>query len=165
MDTGRQESDRFQELPFAGQFLLWMIRSWVEEQRARGRRCCNLRNGAHAAGLEDALEYLDQLMRTIAASAPGIIVIEKPGSCCLSGDEKRLLAALSSIQKGRVQGFESMLGESVPRAAVRIARMPAAQLMGRFRREGLVLPNCRAEFGEREGRLALCPDPGVALLQ
>lgn len=165
MDAGRKESDRFQDLPFAGQFLLWMIRSWVEEQRSRQACSCNLRNGAHAAGLEDALKHLGQFMRIIAASAPGIIVIEKPGGCCLSADEKRLLAALSSLQKGRVQGFESLLGESIPRAAVRIARMPAAQLVGRFRREGLILPRCPVELGDQDGRLALCPDPGVSLLQ
>ncbi|MGM0560236.1 MAG: hypothetical protein ACQETX_04105 [Pseudomonadota bacterium] len=153
------------DLPFAGQFLIWLLRGWVEECRNSGPGHPKLEDGAQAAGLSDAISDLERFMRTIAVSAPGIVVIERPNCRDLSVDERTLLSALANLQAGRLQYFEALLSNIVPPAAVRIARMPAAQLVGRFRREGLVLPFCPTETRERVSRLAICPDPGAMRLQ
>ncbi|WP_022727424.1 hypothetical protein [Fodinicurvata sediminis] len=165
MNCPIDDSSRLSDLPFAGQFLIWFLRSWVDDQRHPGHASVNLKDGAQAAGLSDATRDLDRFMRTLAASAPGVIVIEHPDCRQLSNDEKLLLAALSSLQAGRIHDFEDLLASVIPPAAVRIARMPAAQFVGRFQREGLVLPECATEPRETVSRLTLCPDPGTMRLQ
>lgn len=165
MKSSANESPCLLGLPFSGQFLIWLLRTWVEEQRYPALERLNLKDGAQAAGLTDAIGDLDRFMRSLAASAPGVIVIERLDCQQLSADERLLLAALSGLQKGRLNDFEDLLATIVSPAAVRIARMPAAQLVGRFLREGLVLPNCPIELHEAETRLAVFPDPGAMRLQ
>lgn len=120
---------RTEELDFAGQFLLWGMRSWVLALRQGGNKGKDQANayrgiageGFLRAGLPQGMELIDDIFSTLAAAALREIDLRCPRCAYVSPDEALLLGAVASSQRKQHGVAWSALTSLLPPAAARVA--------------------------------------------
>jgi hypothetical protein len=124
-DTGM----RTDELDFAGQFVLWGMRSWLVALR----QCGNARKGqANAyrgiagegflrAGVPQGMDLIDDILSALAAAALRQIDLRCPRCAYVSPDEALLLGAVAASQRKQHGVAWSALTTLLPAAAARAA--------------------------------------------
>lgn len=134
-DTGRS----FEQLPFAGQLLLWGIRHWVTALKTRQDFAAMTGDGFDQFGLGSAGQALDELFQVIAVSASRQIDIRCVKCRQVSEDEALLLDCLAAAQEERFPLAYAGILEILPPAAARHAMPTVISLAKIFAHAGLTL--------------------------
>lgn len=147
--------------PFAEQFTVWAIRSWVAGLKEGAARSFALQRGFDLAGIPEGAGTLDGLLSTVARGAVRSIDIRCVRCRWLSDDERALLAAIGGCQAGAKAAAHVVLGDFVVPAATRVAAEYAATLAADLARADLLLR--REEPGFTASVHALHPESGATL--
>jgi len=129
----------FRDLGFSGQFVVWSVRKWVEVMRAEAKETALLRHTFMRAGICNAFDAFDYMMRIITVSARR--TIEVRCVCCpaVSPDETLFLGLVEAGQQGDAVNAHLYLDSFVAPAAARIAHSPVVQLAEAMHRAGMPL--------------------------
>jgi len=114
----------FQELPFAGQLLVWGMRHWVTALKRQQDFAAMTGAGFAQFGLAAAGQALDDLFQIVAVSATRQIDIRCIKCRQVSADEMLLLDCLGAAQEDQLNLAYAGLLEILPPAAARHA-MPS----------------------------------------
>ncbi|HVJ41257.1 MAG TPA: hypothetical protein VM639_07165 [Dongiaceae bacterium] len=114
----------FQDLPFAGQLLVWGMRHWVMALKRQQDFAAMTGEGFAQFGLAAAGQSLDDLFQVVAVSATRQIDIRCIKCRQTSEDEMLLLDCLEAAQNDRLNLAYAGLLEILPPAAARHA-MPS----------------------------------------
>lgn len=138
--TSHDESERsFEQLPFAGQLLVWGMRHWVTALKTRQDFATLTGDGFDQFGLGAAGQSLDELFQTIAVSALRSIDIRCVKCRRVSEDEALLLDCLAAAQENRLPLAYAGILEILPPAAARHAMPCVISLAKIFAHAGLTL--------------------------
>ncbi len=152
-------TDRFDELTYAEQVVLWGMRVWACGYRNEDPGMfAEAREGLHSAGLSArGIHAIDALMTIIAISTTASIDMRCHRCTSVSGDEHRLIAAVAEAQRpsgpasaaraGPARRFMSpqgqeardLIGVWLPPSAARMSRDPIADLALDLKSRDLIL--------------------------
>lgn len=152
--------DGFLTLSFAEQFLVWGARVWLAAAAHRARVPTVLQEGLCAAGVPEAWEPLDGLLRILCRNMRRTPDFHGVRCLCLGRDERTLIEALSAAQRGDDAGLRRALEALLPAGAVPCATARVEELGHLFLCAGLRFdrPNRRAP----QSRPAGAPSPYYA---
>ena len=95
--------DKFTELSFGEQILLWGVRIWVSGHKNSSNIQKLLRSAYSYAGVPKAHASLHTMMGMITTAGYGVMEVRCPSCSKISDDEHRLMAAISAWQHGSGQ--------------------------------------------------------------
>lgn len=145
--------DGFLTLSFAEQFLVWGARVWLAAAAQGGRVPAVLQEGLCAAGVPEALEPLDGLLRALCRGMRRVPDFHGVRCLCLGRDERSLIRAVGAAQRGDRVGLRQALGTLLPEGAASCAAARVEELAHLFLCAGLRF--------DRSGRQAARP-PGAS---
>ena len=153
---------RTEELDFAGQFLLWGMRSWLLAFRQGTDRPNAYRGiageGFLRAGVPQGMDLIDDIFSILAAAALREIDVRCPRCAFVSPDEALLLGATAASQRKQHGIAWSALTRLLPAAAARAALPSLISLAVLLRDAELTLQLLDAEK-------CAAPDLRIALAQ
>jgi hypothetical protein len=158
---------RTEELDFAGQFLLWGMRSWLVAHRQgqdhEGKDQPSAYRGIAGegflrAGVPQGMDLIDDIFSTLAAAALRQIDLRCPRCAYVSPDEALLLGAVAASQRKQHGISWSALTRLLPPAAARGALPSLISLAVLLRDAELTLALLDAEK-------CAAPDLRIALAQ
>ncbi len=138
-DPKPETGTAFQELPFAGQLLVWGMRHWVTALKSGQDFATLTCDGFARFGLGRVGATLDDLFQIIAVSAARQIDIRCVKCRQVSEDEVLLLEGIGAAQKGELPLAYAGLLEILPPAAARHAMPSLISLAKLTAHEGLLL--------------------------
>lgn len=143
----------FRDLGFAGQFVVWSVRKWVDVMRSESKELALLRHTFMRAGLCEAFEAFDYMMRIITVCARRTIEVRCVCRPAVSPDETIFLGLIKAGQQGDAVNAHLYLDSFVPSATTRIAHSPVVQLAEAMHRAGMPLSgNADCHLGLRYDR-------------
>ena len=117
------------QLPFAAQFIIWAVRTWVtafKQQRGLDRETVD---GFARFNLQQSAMALDEVMSIVAVSAERMIDIRCVKCRMVSEDEAILVNAVAAVQAGAQFLAHAGLRQWLPPAAARNA-LPGLVALG-----------------------------------
>jgi len=139
-ETHHDETERsFEQLPFAGQLMIWGMRHWVMALKTRQDFAALTGDGFDQFGLGSAGQALDELFQVIAVSASRQIDIRCVKCRYVSEDEALLIDCLAAAQEERFPLAYAGIIEILPPAAARHAMPTVISLAKIFAHAGLTL--------------------------
>ncbi|MET1028776.1 MAG: hypothetical protein ABWY00_16525 [Dongiaceae bacterium] len=135
-------------LPFAGQFLLWGMRTWVSALKSQRDFAELSGDGFARFGLGTAGRTLDEVFQVIAVAASRQIDIRCVKCRYVSEDETLLLETVAAGQEGNLSLAYAGLSELLPPAAVRNAFPSLISLAKLLAHAGLVLAKGQITVGQ-----------------
>lgn len=154
-----------ERLRTAEHFLLYAARLWVARFIDPTGVWPDLRQGFAAADMEnDGWPAFDALFAALAAGARRTLDIRCLKCRGLTGDEGRLLQAVSLAQNGRLDDAAAIMSDWLPPAAARIGMVPLTRLAQAMTAAGLTIPEREFAFG-RVPSVTVAAHPGLALVQ
>lgn len=117
------------QLPFAAQFIIWAVRTWVtafKQQRGLDREAID---GFARFNLQQSAMALDEVMSVVAVSAERMIDIRCIKCRMVSADEVILVNAVAAVQAGTQFLAHAGLRQWLPPAAARNV-LPALVALG-----------------------------------
>jgi hypothetical protein len=140
MDAQTQKrlcNDGFLTLSFAEQFLVWGARVWLAATAQGARVPTVLQEGLCAAGVPEAWEPLNGLLRILCRNMRRTPDFHGVRCLCLGRDERALVAAVSAAQRGDAVSLRHALGTLLPAGAVPCATARVEELGHLFLCAGL----------------------------
>jgi hypothetical protein len=138
--NGHDDTERsFEQLPFAGQLLIWGMRHWVMALKTKQDFAAMTGDGFDQFALGSAGQALDELFQMIAVSATRQIDIRCVKCRNISEDEALLLDCLAAAQEERFPLAYAGILEILPPAAARHAMPTVISLAEIFAHAGLTL--------------------------
>src|SRR5262245_30581866 len=176
---GHETGMRTDELDFAGQFLLWGMRSWLMALRQSGNVSGNTGGNARKgqasayrglagegflrAGVPQGMELIDDIFAALAAAASREIDVRCPRCAYVSPDEALLLGAVAASQRTQHGIAWSALTQLLPPAAARAALPSLISLAILLREAEMTLAPLDAEkCGAPDLRIALAHSNATA---
>lgn len=144
-------------LPFAGQFLLWGMRTWVTALKSQRDFAELSGDGFARFGLGTAGRSLDEVFQVIAVAASRQIDIRCVKCRHVSEDETLLLETVGAGQEGNLSLAYAGLCELLPAAAVRNAFPSLISLAKLLAHAGLLL--ARSEVTEDTAQIQMTGEP------
>jgi len=135
-----EASNRFNDLGFAEQLVLWAVRQWAKYRREDIDPAPLLTEAFTRARVAPAAPALDALLNVINETATRAIDVRCPNCAQVSTDELRLMGTIADLQRGN-GGNRAIrfLSTWMPAAAARCAQGPAASLAAALAEGGLHL--------------------------
>lgn len=127
------------QMPFAAQFLIWGMRSWVTALKSQQNFAEISGDGFAQFGLGAAGQSLDEVFQIVAVAASRPIDIRCIKCRQVSEDEVLLLETIAAGQSGNLNLAYAGLSELLPPAAVRNAFPSLLSLAKLFAHAGLML--------------------------
>ncbi len=140
MDAQTQKrlcDDGFLTLSFAEQFLIWGARVWLAAAAQGARVPTVLQEGLCAAGVPEAWEPLDELLRILCRNMRCTPDFHGVRCLCLGRDERALIAAVSAAQRGDAVSLRHALETLLPAGVVPCAAARVEELGHLFLCAGL----------------------------
>jgi len=138
--ASHDETERsFDQLPFAGQLLIWGMRHWVTALKTHQDFAAMTGDGFDQFGLGAAGQSLDELFRIIAVSASRQLDVRCVKCRRVSEDEALLLDCLAAAQEDRFPLAYAGILDILPPAAARHAMPTLISLAKIFAHAGLTL--------------------------
>jgi hypothetical protein len=141
--------DGFLALSFAEQFLVWGARVWLAAAAQGALVPAVLQEGLCAAGVPEAWEPLDELLRILCRNMRRTPDFHGVRCLCLGRDERTLIEAVSAAQRGDEAGLRHALETLLPAGTAPCAAARVEELGHLFLCAGLRF--------DRPGRRAVRP--------
>ena len=137
--VGLVRTQRFHQLRFSEQFILWAIRMWLRAYCRRSKQFAILHEAFDVLGISDAGKSFDIGMAIIAVGTRRDLLFLDVESQFVSQDEAAFLEMMAAFQKRNVDQAQARLDMWLPVSATRIAGTAFEEFAGILAGSGMLI--------------------------
>ena len=150
--VGLVRPQRFHQLRFSEQFILWAIRMWLRAYCRRSKQFAILHEAFDVLGISDAEKSFDNGMAIIAVGTRCDLLFLDVESQFVSQDEGDFLEMMAAYQTGNVVRAQARLDMWLPVSATRIAGTAFEEFAGILAGRGMPIGSQNGAYPGRAKR-------------